>query len=112
MPIAHCLVSKNVFSTAADSAPLIALWAELAGVSSDEMTINLIQIDEQVGKPYDVMVTLYLPSLWPAPEIEKIQVGLAKALSQYFSLEPSRIHIITQILESGTVVENGEVIQW
>ncbi|MBO6793015.1 MAG: hypothetical protein JJ895_03825 [Balneolaceae bacterium] len=76
------------------------------------MTINFITSSDQVGKGYKVMATLLLPSIWKPAMISSLQIGLAEALSKYISLSVEDVHVITNIIDSGMVVENGQEITW
>lgn len=109
MPIANCIISQNLV---AEDLDLISLWADQSGQSPQHMTVNLITSESQLGQPYPVMTNLYLPSLWNSKDIESLQKGLANALAKYFNLKLIEVHVITQILDSGSVVENGEVLKW
>ncbi len=109
MPIANCIVTSEC---KAGSGDLIEMWAGESGQSCEHMTINIVTSKQQLGKKYNVMATLYLPSLWPDSSISSLQIGLAKALSQYFSLPLSEIFIITNIVESGKVVAAGQEERW
>ncbi|GAB1259262.1 hypothetical protein [Aurantivibrio plasticivorans] len=109
MPIAHCIVQADCVSGTED---VVALWTQQSGVSSEHMTVNLVQAQHQFGKAYKVMATLYLPSLWSRDKVDDLQLGLAKALADYFSIELSDVHVITTIVVSGNVVESGEIERW
>jgi len=109
MPIANCIVTKDCQP---DSSNLIELWASESGQSSEHMTVNIISSTQQFGNRYAIMATLWLPSIWSIADISYLQSGLAKALAMYFNLAPSEIHVITQIVNSGMVVEKGQEIQW
>jgi len=109
MPIANCVIIKECMNR---SGNLIDLWSQEAGVASEHMTINVIVSDEQLGNKYKIMANLALPTLWSTSDISSIQVGLAKALSKYFIVEINEVHVITNIVASGTVVESGKEIQW
>lgn len=109
MPIVNCFISPDCKQGTGD---LIALWADESNQSSRHMTINMIKTHEQVGNAYKIVANLFLPSLWSATDISSLQTGLCKALSQYFILAVDDIIVITQIIDSGHVVENGQVVQW
>ncbi len=109
MPIAHCLVSK--FCQPSESS-LVDLWTKHSGVSASEMTINISQVDHQQGKSYDIISSLYLPSCWEKASITKLQIGLSNALSEYYGLDQSNILILTSVIESGNLVEQGKEQQW
>ena len=109
MPIAHCVVSPACRHSASD---VIALWSTEAGIASDQMTINFIRSEEQVGNSYAVMATLYLPSLWSKDSISSLQLGLARALATYFEISIQEVHVITRVVDSGLVVEGGKEQSW
>ena len=109
MPIANCIVARGCRRPEDD---LAALWARETGESSEHMTVNLIVADAQYGRPYRVMATLYLPSVWSAAAVASLQVGLAKALATGLNEALDGIHVITHIIESGSVVESGNVVTW
>ena len=108
MPIANCIVTSGCQH---GSSKLIELWASESGQSSENMTINLITSTRQFGNRYSVMATLWLPSIWSTSEASSLQIGLAKALAEYFNLVPDEVHVITQLFDSGMVVEEEEM-QW
>ncbi len=109
MPIANCIVTTDCQHNSFD---LVELWAKESGQSSEHMTINITTSTHQYGNKYTIMATLWLPSIWSKSNISSLQLGLAKALAYYFNIAPSEIHVITQIVESGNVVEGGKEIQW
>ncbi|KAA3616563.1 MAG: hypothetical protein DWQ05_12600 [Calditrichaeota bacterium] len=109
MPIANCVIIKGCMKR---SGNLIELWAQEAGVSSEHMSVNIIASDEQLGNKYKIMANLALPTLWSTSDISSIQVGLAKALSKHFIVEINEVHVITNIVASGMVVESGQEIKW
>ena len=109
MPIANCIISSDCPPV---SDKLVDIWASESGVSSEHMTVNLLANSGQLGKKYKIMATLFLPSLWSAPEMSALQLGLAKALSQCFAVPVSEVHIITTIINSGMVVESGQEVTW
>lgn len=109
MPIANCIVSDGCPS---GNGNVLELWASESGYSSEHMTINILSAKEQVGRQYLVMAQLMLPSLWPASAVSSLQIGLAKSLATYFQLHVSDVQVITTIIPSGLVVENGHEIQW
>lgn len=112
MPIANCLVTKKSYHEAKSSETLIELWATESGKSSEHMTVNIIENSEQQGNAYDIMANLYLPSLWSKRDVDLLQIGLAKTLAEYFNVGVNRVHVITHIVVSGMVVENGELVEW
>lgn len=109
MPVANCIVDLKCQFGEGD---ISDLWRLESGISSDEMTVNISVSHSQFGKRYSVMAMLYLPSVWSSKNISSLQLGLAKALSQYFSQPLSQVHVTTSIIESGFVVENGSEQEW
>lgn len=111
VPIANCFVHGDE-SAEVEIDALTALWSEESGVTSEQMTINLIAGTRQAGARYRVMAFLHLPSLWASEQVRQLQVGLAKALARGFAVTPAEVQVITSIVESGHVVEAGETQDW
>ena len=109
MPIANCIVTPDCTESQGD---LLELWSKESGKSVEHMTINIITRSQQLGNGYAVMANLILPSVWSNSDVSLLQVGLAKALATYFNLSLNHVHVVTQIVDSGLVVENGAEIQW
>ena len=109
MPIANCVIAQECVQS---SGNLIELWATESGMSSEHMTINIITSREQLGNKFKIMANLLLPSMWSTSDISLLQVGLAKALSNYFSVAINEVHVITNTITSGMVVESGQEIKW
>lgn len=109
MPIANCIVTSECKEGAGD---LIELWAQESGQSPDYMTVNIVTSNQQLGNTYSVMATLQLPSMWSDSNVSLLQIGLAKAVSAYFNLPPNEVFVVTQIVESGRVVEAGQEERW
>ena len=55
---------------------------------------------------------LYLPSLWLEDAVVALSKGLAAALVDALDVEHSSVQIVISIVESGTVVEAGEIVHW
>ena len=111
MPIANCFVRDDV-PTGPEIERLPRIWAEESGISAEHMTINVVAGTRQIGAAYGITALLYLPSLWSSAHARRLQVGLAKALGRGFSLDGSEVQVITSIVDSGHVVENGETQEW
>lgn len=109
MPIANCLVSPNC---APGTANLIKLWARESGISSQHMTVNVTGTSQQYGESYLIMATLWLPSIWSESEVSSLQSGLARALATYYEVGLPEVHVVTQVVNSGRVVENGLEVTW
>lgn len=109
MPIANCFIRPEC---QAGSGNLVQLWASESGMAAKHMTMNLVKAEQQFGAQYKVMANLWLPSLWSAPDISALQIGLARALASYYELPIAEVLVVTQIIESSRVVENGLEVSW
>jgi hypothetical protein len=109
MPIANCLVAS--LPDDLDTNAIVAAWSNRSGIESDEMTVNLLPAI-QGGKPYAVMAWLYLPSLWSAGAVTALGEGLAAALADALVVEPSSVQVVTSIVASGLVIEDGKTMHW
>lgn len=109
MPIANCVITKECTQGASD---LIALWAKESEISPEHMTINIVTSSEQLGNKYKIMANLALPSMWSRSDVSLLQIGLAKALSKHFAVTIHEVHVISNIVTSGLVVESGQEIKW
>jgi hypothetical protein len=112
MPIANCLVQKGCYKKVSSDESLIELWASESGISSEQMTVNISQSSEQRGNAYNIMAVLYLPSIWSKQDIDLLQTGLAYALTRYFNVDINTVQVMTHILQSGMIVEKGEIVEW
>lgn len=114
MPIANCFISPCHYVQGDNANDLIRLWVEHAGIqqAESEMTVNVLLINSQAGKKYSAMATLLLPPIWSNDDISSLQLGLAKAISQHYSLRLDQVFITTSIVNSGFVVENGREVTW
>ena len=112
MPIANCILSSQVIANSIDSTGLIEKWGKHSGINTSEMTVTIMRSDEQMGKEYGAICTLNLPNLWSSKSVSSLQVGLAKAISEHFSLKDAEVLIMTSLIESGLVVEGGKEVSW
>lgn len=111
MPIAHCLV--NGIDIVPDQwERIVAELAAKAKLSVSDITLSIVTGIKQFGNPYKVMVNLYLPTLWNSVDIELIQKSLINALVSNLELPPEEIFIMTTLIDSGNVVENGKIVWW
>jgi hypothetical protein len=111
VPIANCFVHDDL-PPERDTDALTALWSDESGVGSEHMTINVISSTRQVGAPYRVMAFLYLPTLWSSKQVRQLQMGLARALSRGLAVPATEVQVISSIVDSGHVVEDGETQDW
>ena len=109
VPIANCWAVSIPDDLDPDA--IVEAWSVLAAVPSDEMTVNVIS-GRQGGKRYAVMAWLYLPSIWSAEDTTRLGEGLAAALGETFSVEPSAVQVVISIVAPGSVVEAGQSLHW
>ncbi|MBJ7538156.1 hypothetical protein [Marinomonas transparens] len=109
MPIANCVITQECPQGTGN---IIELWAQESGISAEHMTINIMTSSEQLGNTYKIMANLALPSMWSAPSVSLLQLGLAKALAKYFAVAINEVHVITSVVASGMVVDSGQEIKW
>lgn len=110
MPILNCFIKKKQVSfTKFQKA--IKLWSNDIQVDEKEICMNVLQTRMQIGKQYKIMINLFLPSIWKN-DIEKIQISLIKYLVECLNVNTSEIFLFTSIINSGNVIENGEVVEW
>ncbi|EPQ9944939.1 hypothetical protein ACUYO3_004221, partial [Vibrio vulnificus] len=112
MPIANCILSPQAAVNSSDCTGLIEKWGKHSGIGTSEMTVTVMRSDEQMGKEYSVICTLTLPNLWSPKSVSSLQVGLAKALSEHFSLKDTEVLIMTSLIASGFVVEGCKEVSW
>lgn len=112
MPIANVLVDKSLEIGEANLTDFTSSWSTESGVSSEHMTVNFVPGVCQRGVGYHLMATLHLPSLWSEDRVEALQVGLARALADRFGIGSNRVHVMTIIIQSGHVVEEGQTQSW
>lgn len=110
MPIATCFLKNRIENNTLNK--IASEWGKSIEVDSKDICINYIQNFNQAGQQYDALVNLYLPSLWSDNDIEKIQNELLNMLVKHLHITHDRVFIITSIIKSGHVVENGDIITW
>lgn len=110
MPVAVCY-SKTVISTN-DLEKVVDEWSELAGVAREDVSITMVNDFIRAGKDYTVVVNLFLPSLWKKNEVIIIEKGFLELLSKYMKIKKEEIFIMTLIIQSQHVIDNGDVVSW
>jgi hypothetical protein len=111
MPIANCLVRHRKI-TPEEIQKLAEEWALEIGVDAKDVCLTFIPNVIQGGQQYEALVNLYLPSLWSDADIRHIQTSLSTLLTKFLNTERSAVFIITSIVQSGHVIENGDVVDW
>jgi len=107
MPIASCITLEHL-----DAEAVAEKWAALVPFAESEMTVATSTVTSVGGRVYSAIAELHLPSMWSSDQIERLQEGLAQALAEVLEIEDSRILVITRIVESGRVVEEGSTLRW
>jgi hypothetical protein len=111
MPIANCFVTeKEVYLEGIDQ--LALEWAAKISTDVHDITINVIPSYRQVGQTYSVMVNLFLPDFWTPDEVKGIQVGLLETICRCLKVKAEKVFIITSLITSGHVVEDGKIVTW
>lgn len=111
MPIANCYTNKITVSEKQLEA-LTNEWAQILRIDLKDICLTFIDTSYQAGQHYKIMVNLFLPSLWSKAGVKNIQLTLLRQLINHLNLHENDIFIITSIIESCHVVENGEVVEW
>jgi hypothetical protein len=112
MPIANCFLTKKNDLLTAKGEEIITVWAQAINVDPSDITMNWITNFHQFGRSYAILVNLYLPTLWSERDIHAIQRSLQKTLTQLLAIEETEIFILTSLIQSGHVVENGNAVLW
>jgi len=111
MPIANCFVKEKQIAQE-DIQDLAEKWASEVNIDVKDICVTFIPDCIQVGQQYKALVHLYLPSLWSEDQVHHIQKSLLRILCEFLKVEASEVFIMTSIILSGHVVENGEVVKW
>jgi hypothetical protein len=111
MPIANCYINQITISSQ-ELDTLTKEWAETIEVDLKDICLSIIDVSQQTGQNYKVMVNLFLPTLWDKSNIERIQLSLDKLLKKHLKLGVSDVFIITNTVLSGNVTENGHIVKW
>ena len=110
MPIINCFIKKRKISfTKLQKA--LRLWSKDTHIEEKQICLTVLQSQIQVGKQYEIMIHLILPSIWNT-KVKTTQLSLVKHISECLSVDVSEIFLFTSIINSGNVIEKGEVIEW
>jgi hypothetical protein len=112
MPIANIFLAPTSPADLRDDGRLVRQWSEVSGISAEHMTLNIMRMAAQQGAAYQIMAFLYLPTLWQPEHRDALQLGLARALSDGFVVDPDSIQIITSLVDSGCTVTGGRIETW
>ncbi len=111
MPIANCFVSG--IEVSAESGNQIArAWAAKINTNISDITLSFIPVSFQAGQTYAVMIQLYLPDFWSGEETKGVQLELLNAVCAALMIQASHVFIVTHMVTSGHVVENGKIVTW
>ncbi len=111
MPIANCFI-KDKSVAHLPLKKMASEWAVQVGVEEHDICLTFIPNCVQAGQQYQVLANLYLPTLWPPQKVSDIQKSLLAVLCKHVNVSPVDVFIITSMVESGHVVEGGEIVNW
>lgn len=111
MPIANCYINQITVSNQKLEA-LTKEWATVIEVDISDICLSFVEVAAQTGQTYKIVVNLFLPSLWDKSNIEKIQLSLDILLKRHLQLESEDVFIITNIVQSGNIMESGKIVKW
>ncbi len=111
MPIAICTIKNKAIPNEVLE-PLVSQWADKIGVHIRDVSITFVPDCIRFGQQYDILCNLYLPSLWEKENVNLVQHELLVILADAFNIRAENIFIITNIVQSGNVVENGKTVEW
>lgn len=110
MPIANCIIKNKYDFKLLD---LITKELEIKlNIERKDIIINFIESYFQSGKNYDLMIFLKLPSLWKDKDIKRIEAAFVSVFSDILDISVQDIFLITEIIKSGHVVNNGDIEFW
>ena len=113
MPIANCFINSERYDGDLNAiGDLVALWSKRTGESAQHMSLNFMLTDLQQGSRYVVMAWLYLPSLWSSVGATRLQIELAQALAEGLEIDLNEVHVVTTMIKSGFVVDDGKQVEW
>lgn len=111
MPVLN-LYASNISTTQEQLDNIVFEWANEIAVNIKDISIALIEAKIQAGNKYKIIANLYLPSLWNGEDISHIQLSLSRLIIKHLNLTLKDVFIMTSIIQSGNVVENGKTIKW
>jgi len=111
MPIVNCFTKRKELNSQILN-DIVQKWSEKIEVAEKDITMNFVADYAQVGQKYEFLVFLYLPTLWNKESIRNIQTTLLEILLDFFKVSANEVLILTNIIESGNVIENGKVATW
>ena len=111
MPIANCFIKDKKVSQQ-ELQQLAEKWASDAEVDVKDICLTFIPNCIQAGQQYIALANLYLPSLWNDEQIHHIQKSLLRIICEFLRVESSEVFIMTSMIQSGHVVESGEIVKW
>jgi len=111
MPILNCYTSKtNLQANQWDR--FVESWAKIISVDKKDISIHVIADFFQVGERYELKAELYLPSLWSDNAVIHIQQSFLTLAEKMLKIKQSDIFLMTQIIQSGHVIDRGKTEEW
>ncbi len=110
MPIATIYTQEPISQEKWEA--VVFSWAQKIMVDVKDVSINIVSNFMTAGAKYDMKVHLFLPSLWAEPSITKIQDAFLETVQEELGISKEGIITITQIIDSGHVVDRGKTEKW
>lgn len=111
MPIANCFIKES--EVALDGLDLLVTeWASKIGTDVNDITMTFVPVLKQAGQTYSVLINLYLPDFWSGDDVKGIQISLLDSVCKCLNVKADRIFILTMLISTGNVVENGKIVSW
>lgn len=110
MPILVCYTRER--HKQKDWDKLVQHWGERIQVAQKDICLNVITDFTQAGANYKLLANLYLPSLWPEPSIKHIQKSFLACAEEFLDIQQKSIFLMTQIIQSGHVIDRGSLEEW
>ncbi|MGB0892334.1 MAG: hypothetical protein ACPGUU_08270 [Flavobacteriaceae bacterium] len=110
MLIVNCFIKKKQTSYT-KLQKVIKHWSNDIQVDDKEICLSVQQNKMQVGKQYEIMVNLFLPSSWKK-DIKNTQRSLINHFVECLNVDNSEIFLFTSIINSGNIIESGEIKEW
>lgn len=110
MPIVNCYTTKKISAELWDQ--LVSAWAKEIEISEKDITIHVFAGFLQAGAKYELKAVLYLPSLWPDNAVIHIQQSFLTLAEKMLKIKQNDIFLMTQIIQSGHVIDRGKREEW
>ncbi|MDW7694479.1 hypothetical protein R9C00_06990 [Flammeovirgaceae bacterium SG7u.111] len=110
MPIATIYTQEPISQEKWEA--VVFSWAQKIRVDVKDISIHIVSNFMTAGAKYDMKVHLFLPSLWGESPIKEIQNTFLETVQDKLGVSEKEVIIITQIIDSGHVVDRGKTEKW